>query len=78
MEAIFAKRYAFCNFSNIDSSPNLVPTRDEWEVSLPKFSGNDWEEPTEFLVDFHNRICRLEIIHEDVKIKLSRYSSNRG
>ena len=73
MEAILAKRYAFCNFSKIDGFPNIMPVIDEWEFSLPKFSGNDWDEPAEFLVDFHNQICRLHIIHEDVKIKLFRY-----
>ena len=74
MEAILTKRYAFCNFSKIDGFPNLMPARDEWEVSLPRFSGNDWEVPTKFLLDFHDWIYKLQIIHEDVKIKLFRYS----
>ena len=74
MEAILAKRYAFCNFAKIDGFPNPLPDRSEWEVSLPRFSGHDWEVPTEFLWDFHDWIHRLHFIHEDVKIKLFRYS----
>ena len=74
MEAILTKRYAFCNFSKIDGFPNLMPARDEWKVSLPRFSGNDWEVPTKFLLDFHDWIYRLQIIHEYVKINMFRYS----
>ena len=74
MEEILTKRYSFYNFSRIDGFPNLMPARDEWEVSLPRFSGNDWEVPTEFLLDFYDWIYRLQIIHEDVKIKIFRYS----
>ena len=51
-----------------------MPARDEWEVSLPRFSGNDWEVPAEFLLDFHDWIYRLQIIYEDFKIKVFRYS----
>ena len=54
MEAILNKRYAFYNFSKIDGFPNLMLDRDEWEVSLPRFSGNDWEVPKKFLLDFHD------------------------
>lgn len=49
MEAILAKRYAFCNFSRIDGFPNPSSDRRKWEFSLPRFSGHDWEVPTEFL-----------------------------
>jgi hypothetical protein len=68
------KRYAFCNFSSIFGYPNPVPSRDEWENSLPRFRGEEWEVPAEHLLDFHDLIHRLQIIHEDVQIKLSRYS----
>ena len=54
MEAILAKRYNFYNFSKIDGFPNLMPARDEWEVSLSRFSGNDWEVLKKFLLAFHD------------------------
>jgi hypothetical protein len=51
-----------------------VPSRDEWEVSLPKFQGEEWKEPTEHLLDFHDFIHQIHIVHEDVHINLFRYS----
>ena len=74
MNRILIKRYAFCNFSSIAGFPNQVPTRDEWEKSLPRFRGEEWEVPAEHLLDFHEFIDQLEIIHEDVKIKLFKCS----
>jgi len=74
MNQILAKKYAFCDFSKIVGFPNLVPSRDEWERSIPIFRGEYWEVPTEHLLDFHDFIHRLEIVHEDVQIKLFRYS----
>jgi hypothetical protein len=74
MNQILAKRYAFCDFSSIAGFPNQVPTRDEWENSIPKFRGEEWEVPAEHLLDFHESIDRLEIVHEDVQIKLFKFS----
>ena len=74
MEAILVERYAFCNFSKIDGFPNPMPDRREWDISLLQFSGSDWEMPAEFLWDFHDWIHRLHFVHEDVKIKLFRFS----
>ena len=54
--------------------PNLVPSRDEWECSIPIFWGEDWEVPAEHLLDFHDCIHQLQIVHEDVQIKLFGYS----
>jgi hypothetical protein len=70
MNQIFAKRYAFCDFSKIVGFPNPVPTKDEWENSLPKFRGEDWEVPAEHLLDFHDYMHRLRVVHEDVQIRL--------
>ena len=67
------KRYAFCNFSSIFFYPHPIPSRNEWDNSLPRFR-EEWEVPAEHLLDFHDFIHRLEIIHEDVQIKLFRYS----
>jgi hypothetical protein len=74
MNKILAKRYAFCDFSKIVGFPNPVPSRDEWEGILPTFKGADWEVPAEHLLDFHEFVHEHQIVHEDVKIKLFRYS----
>jgi hypothetical protein len=74
MNKILAKRYAFCDFSSIVGFPNQVPNRDEWENNIPIFRGEEWEVPAEHLLDFHEFIDRLEIVHEDVQIKLFKCS----
>jgi hypothetical protein len=71
---ILAKRYAFCDFSSIYGFPNPIPTRDEWENSLPRFRGEEWEVPTEHLLDFHDYMHRLQVVHEDVQIWLLCFS----
>jgi hypothetical protein len=43
-----------------------VHSIDEWESSLPKFQGEEWEEQAEHLLDFHDFIHQLHIMHEDV------------
>jgi hypothetical protein len=74
MNQIFAKRYAFCDFSKIVGFPNPVPSRDEWENSLPIFRGEEWEVPAEHLLDFHDYMHRLQVVHEDVQIRLFCFS----
>jgi hypothetical protein len=74
MNQILAKRYAFCDFSSIVGFPNQVPARDEWENSLPRFRGEEWEVPAEHLLDFHDYMHRLQIVHEDVQIRLFCFS----
>jgi hypothetical protein len=74
MNQILAKRYAFCDFSNIIGFPNQVPARDEWENSLPRFRGEEWEVPAEHLLDFHDYMHRLQVVHEDVQIRLFCFS----
>jgi hypothetical protein len=61
MNKILAKRYAFCDFSKIVGFPNPVPSRDEWENSIPRFRGEEWEVPAEHLLDFHDLFigCKL-------------------
>jgi hypothetical protein len=74
MNQILAKRYAFCDFSSIVGFPNQVPARDEWENSLPRFRGEEWEVPAEHLLDFHDYMHRLQVVHEDVQIRLFCFS----
>jgi hypothetical protein len=74
MEKILAQRFSFCDFSQIVGFPNALPDRDIWENFLPEFHAKSSEEPAEHLLDFHGVIDRLNITHEDVQIKLFRYS----
>ena len=74
MDVIISQRYAFCDFSNIFGFPNPVPDRSEWEGYLPRFRGEDWEVPTDFLLDSHECLIKLKVIHEYFLIKLFRYS----
>jgi hypothetical protein len=43
-------------------------------ADLPRFRGEEWEVPAEHLLDFHDFIHRLEIVHEDVQIRLFFFS----
>jgi hypothetical protein len=74
MEKILAHRFSFCDFSQIVGFPNALPDRYQWEYFLLKFHASDWEEPAEHLLDFHEAIHRHNITHEDVHIKLFRFS----
>ena len=74
MEAILARRYAFCDFSHIAGFPNLVPDREIWDYCLSRFRGNEFDHPAEHLFDFHECMQRLNIFHEDVLIKMFRNS----
>jgi hypothetical protein len=74
MEAILAQRFAFCDFSNVVGFPKPMLSRGEWEGTLPTFKGEDWEVPAEHLLDFHEFVHERQIVHEDVQIKLFRYS----
>jgi hypothetical protein len=74
MEKILAQRFAFCDFSQIVGFPNALLDRDIWEDFLPEFHAKDWEVPAEHLLDFHEAIHRHHITHEDVQIKLFKFS----
>jgi hypothetical protein len=74
MEKILAQRFAFYDFSQIVGFPNALPDRDIWENFLPEFHAKSWEVPAKHLLDFDEVIHRLNIMHEDVQIKLFRYS----
>jgi hypothetical protein len=74
MEAILAQRFSFCDFPNVIGFPNPILSKVEWEGILPTFKGKDWEVLAEHLLYFHEFIHGCQIVHEDVKIKLFRYS----
>jgi hypothetical protein len=74
MEKIMAQRFAFCDFSQIVGFPNALPDRAQWEDFLPEFHATSWEELAKHLLYFHEAIHRHNITHEDVQIKLFKYS----
>jgi hypothetical protein len=77
MEKFLAQRFDFCDFSKIVGFPNPLPSREEWECSLPKFKGKEGEVPVQQLLYFHDFIHQPHIVHEDVHIKPFRYSLKR-
>jgi hypothetical protein len=74
MEAILAKRFSPFNFSAIVGYPHPVPAINEWDDYLPRFRGSKHEHPGDHLLKFH--ICMLEhgFFHEDVWIKMFKFS----
>jgi hypothetical protein len=74
MEAILAKRFPPFNFSAIVGYPHPVPAINEWDDYLPRFRGSKHDHPGEHLLKFH--ICMLEhgFFHEDVLIKMFKFS----
>jgi hypothetical protein len=71
MDVILSQMYAFCDFSNVPSFFDHFPGRDEWGSCLPKFRGDDLEVPAKHLLDFHECMHKLSIVHEYVLIKCS-------
>jgi hypothetical protein len=74
MEKILAKRYAFCDFSDIVGFPHAVPTIIEWDDYLPRFRGSKDDHPGEHLFNFHKCMLEHGFVHEDVLIKLFKFS----
>jgi hypothetical protein len=66
MEKILAQRFSFYDFSQIVGFPNALPDRDIWENFLPEFHKKSWEVLAEHLLEFHEVIHQLNIMHEDV------------
>jgi hypothetical protein len=38
--------------------PNVVPTTDEWGDCLPRFIGDDHDNPTQHLINFHQYMIK--------------------
>ena len=74
MEKILAKRYVFCDFSDIAGFPHPVPTINEWGDYLPRFRGSKYDHPGEHLFNFHECMLEHGFVHEDVLIKLFKFS----
>jgi hypothetical protein len=74
METIVARRYAFCDFTNIVGFPHPVPTISEWDDYLPRFRGCKDDHPGEHLSNFHKCMLEHNFVHEDVLIKMFRFS----
>jgi hypothetical protein len=54
--------------------PNIVPSKDDWENCLPRFKGNDGEVLVEHLLEFHECLHQLGIVHEYVLLNMCRYT----
>lgn len=53
---------------------NLILLEDEWENCLPRSNGDDGEIPSEHLIEFHECMHQLGIVHEYLLMKMFRYS----
>ena len=69
-----AVRYDFCNFSNLLGSPHPVLTIIEWGSYLPRFRGRKYDHPGDHLLNFHKCMLEHDFVHEDVLIKMFRFS----
>ena len=74
MEKILSKRYALCDFSDVVGFPHPVPTIIEWDDYLPRFRGSKDDHPGEHLFNFHKCMLEHGFVHEDVLIKLFKFS----
>jgi hypothetical protein len=64
----------FFDFSNVPRFPNHVLDREAWEHFLLWFMGNEYNHHVEHMLNFHECMHRLGIIHEDVLMNMFRYS----
>ena len=69
-----AQRFASFNFSDVPGFPHAVPTIDEWGDFIPRFKENDDDNPAHHVIKFHQYMDQLGIHHEDVLMKMFRYS----
>jgi hypothetical protein len=74
LSSILAQSFSPFNFSAISGYPHLVPAINEWDDYLPRFRGSKHDEPGKHLFNFH--VCMLEhdFVHEDVLIKMFKFS----
>jgi hypothetical protein len=74
MDKILARWFSPFDFSVVPGFPNIVPTINEWGDYLPRFRGSQHDHPGEHLLNFH--ICMLEhnFVHQDVLMKMFRFS----
>ena len=61
-------------FFDIPFFPNPVPHMDEMEGHLPKFKDENDDNPIDHLLEFHECMHQLNIVHEDVLMKMFIYS----
>ena len=74
MVAILAARFAPFNFTDIAGFPNTVPAINVWGDCLPRFRESKEDNPSDHLVKFHECMDRLDLYHEDVRMKMFMYS----
>jgi hypothetical protein len=74
MEKILARRFSPFNFSVIPGFPNVVPSPNEWGDYFPIFGKCEEDNPAQHLSEFHELMCKWEIHHEDVLLKMFMFS----
>jgi hypothetical protein len=74
MKSILARRFSPLNFSIVPGFPNVVPTMDVWGDYLPRFREDKDDNPTDYLLEFHEVMHKLGIHHEDVLMNIFMYS----
>ena len=74
MEAILAWRFAPFNFSAIPGFPHPVLAITKWGDYLPIFRGSKYDHPSDHLLNFHKCMLEHDFVHEDVLIKMFRFS----
>jgi len=76
MEAILSWRFSPLKFSAIPGFPNPVPSFSKCADVLPIFHGDEGDNPSQHLIDFHQCIDQLNICHEYALMKMFVYSLN--
>jgi hypothetical protein len=72
--AILALRFSPFNFSAIAGYPHPVPDRNEWDDYLLRFRGSEHDDPGKHLFNFHRCMLEHDFVHEDVLIKMFKFS----
>jgi hypothetical protein len=72
-----ASRYASLDFKGIPGFPNPLHDNKECLERCPKFNGNDLSKAERHLSDFQYFVDCLEIVHEDVYMRMF-YDSLEG
>ena len=62
------------NFSVVSIFPHLVPNIKDWGSLPPKFKNDEDDSLAKQLLEFHELMHKLGIVHEDVSINLFMYS----
>jgi hypothetical protein len=74
MEVILDWRFDPLKFSSIVGYPHPMPHINEWQDLLPRFYEDKNDNLLEHVLGFHALIQKLDIYHEDIRMKFFMYS----